>query len=685
MRTLVKSLLFSLVLFATSRADSQWTQIASFQQNIGTYFLNENYGFVFTIGQGESWRATDTLAVYCTTDGGTNWIKMNLGDRNLQNHWGLISSMYFVSPSQGYMSAAPYPYIDYSGYIPEDEMAGIYETLDSGNTWSHISTDTEYGQLYAVGSAIFYPNGYSTDQGKTWVWHPNNSSIIITGNRESLVSQINITSQDLGQTWIEWQNSAGRYTPGESDYAIPHNPNYIFSFDASAPYSNGSIIQRSTDGGYSFFTVWSRDTGNGVAGTNINVGGGDGFVVYVQCGIQDPSVPTRVPANIGLERSTDYGETWTNVGGPDNINFGATLSVTGHGAVVYAVDYQNNLWKTTDGGDGTLSSVVHSTVTTGHTLMAGASGDSLVTKLCDSASLSLWLQFIADKNDYGGLTDVTIDGIDSSIATYSVSSMNYPWSTGQANSAWVTFLPKKPGTYPLTIHTHYTDDDYLDADTTFHVTLVIQPNPSLLDLITNSLYDFGSQKLREAATKRDTFTVAAHGCEQATVDSMIFYPDSTQFKDFSFTNITTSFTPGSIPRSFTLSFKPTIADTERGSIFIYWFDGESAQVDTIRAVGVGVADTLAGVNTVTASNSGAPFSIMGIQPNPAQDEITMQLSGNVQPVIEMYDALGRGQDVRSTSLHNGISVDVTNVPSGIYFVRVSAGGYVQSRSVVVAH
>lgn len=49
-----------------------------------------------------------------------------------------------------------------------------------------------------------------------------------------------------------------------------------------------------------------------------------------------------------------------------------------------------------------------------------------------------------------------------------------------------------------------------------------------------------------------------------------------------------------------------------------------------------------GDSLLLAAMNGRPlFTIESIQPNPAADEIMVQLSGNVQPVIEMYDALGR--------------------------------------------
>ncbi len=79
------------------------------------------------------------------------------------------------------------------------------------------------------------------------------------------------------------------------------------------------------------------------------------------------------------------------------------------------------------------------------------------------------------------------------------------------------------------------------------------------------------------------------------------------------------------------------------------------------------------------------FDVESIVPNPASGNITVSLARQTASPIayELYDALGQrilaGPDVRGTSLQ----LDVSGVPSGIYYLRFSAEGYVQSRSIEI--
>jgi hypothetical protein len=73
-----------------------------------------------------------------------------------------------------------------------------------------------------------------------------------------------------------------------------------------------------------------------------------GCAVYAQ---QEDETPRQ---DKGLLRSTDFGQTWKLVGGPSSQHGHTRISVVGRGAVVFANDGFGNLWKTTNGGDGTM-------------------------------------------------------------------------------------------------------------------------------------------------------------------------------------------------------------------------------------------------------------------------------------------------------------------------------------------
>jgi hypothetical protein len=89
--------------------------------------------------------------------------------------------------------------------------------------------------------------------------------------------------------------------------------------------------------------------------------------------------------------------------------------------------------------------------------------------------------------------------------------------------------------------------------------------------------------------------------------------------------------------------------------------------------------------------TGAPFTIESIVPNPARDEIRVGIrvpgtgvrsagSGIRGIGYELFDALGRdalsGEDVPSM-------LNVSGLPSGVYYLRLSQNGFVQTRRVVI--
>jgi hypothetical protein len=79
------------------------------------------------------------------------------------------------------------------------------------------------------------------------------------------------------------------------------------------------------------------------------------------------------------------------------------------------------------------------------------------------------------------------------------------------------------------------------------------------------------------------------------------------------------------------------------------------------------------------------FSISNIVPNPASTEITIGVvSSTVVPIkYELYDALGAVRASGEIS-SRASTVDVHALPSGMYYLRCSAQGYVQSRSISIA-
>ena len=85
---------------------------------------------------------------------------------------------------------------------------------------------------------------------------------------------------------------------------------------------------------------------------------------------------------------------------------------------------------------------------------------------------------------------------------------------------------------------------------------------------------------------------------------------------------------------------------------------------------------------LAAMNDSLPFYITNIAPNPASSTIEINLSSSALVAYTLFDALGRSVLSNSTSA-SSFSLDVLNVPSGIYYLRVASNNYVQSRSISI--
>ena len=104
-----------------------------------------------------------------------------------------------------------------------------------------------------------------------------------------------------------------------------------------------------------------------------------------------------------------------------------------------------------------------------------------------------------------------------------------------------------------------------------------------------------------------------------------------------------------------------------------------------------------GDSTLVAAMQGQPlFTITSIVPNPARTSLTVTVSGVREPgsgiECELFDALGNSVLTQHSAhfdlLRAGVStqnLDVASLPSGIYFLRLSENGYVQSRQISIEH
>lgn len=89
------------------------------------------------------------------------------------------------------------------------------------------------------------------------------------------------------------------------------------------------------------------------------------------------------------------------------------------------------------------------------------------------------------------------------------------------------------------------------------------------------------------------------------------------------------------------------------------------------------------INGTASTPEITPELTVGVQPNPATDNITITAGGVSSASVQIVDVLGNV--ILKTTISGSKSIDVGEYRNGIYFVTVSAQGTRVSRKVIVRH
>ena len=286
------------------------------------------------------------LRIWRTSNGGLNWIQCQT-----PNGQGRVTSIFMKDNLVGYAS------------IYSDNYS-LWKTLDGGKTWFDITNGQDGPSVcvHATSKALIKTmwtnfgaansGGFSTNDGQTFnntfyqqFGRENINGIAFIDDLNGVVMAGHLPNNfsneipycyytnDGGISW-KWgadvDESWGVYAEKTSNtfYALPEG------------FANAhtTTVRSSTDVGRTWNILY--DFGNTEFTGHI---AGKAGILYVQSVFD------------GLYRSDNGGKTWKNVGGFPSNGRDTRFVVTGcHGEVVYAFDNQGGVWKTTDGGDGTL-------------------------------------------------------------------------------------------------------------------------------------------------------------------------------------------------------------------------------------------------------------------------------------------------------------------------------------------
>jgi photosystem II stability/assembly factor-like uncharacterized protein len=674
-----------------------WTQLPNYilHPNVSPYFVNKDVGFLFSLL---------SPVLYRTTDGGNSWIFIDTFSPDVY-----IQQLYFVSIAHGYLAS----------------LAGIYETTDTGSTWRQIYHSDECYSVYSYGNKVYTFTGgtggavyvygallSTTDDGAHWKTEiPAPSGLrargsemppYIFGNRDSLVfaetfdvngNKYLYHTTNNGNDWASnIIDSVANPTKTLGSFCFPHCSDILRTYTANN-FGDVSSISRSTDFGKTWTDVFPhREIGGWIEGTNC--------AVYVSKADEG--------GKNGLYRSTDRGQNWEYVPGPDidEIDDGdfPNLSVVGGGAVVLVGDVHINIWESVDGGDGLLSeSALASHIDISHDLSNGKK-DTLSLSQCDTGSVRLFYQNISC--NYAGLKQVAVEGLDSS--EYTTLLKHHAYCDGIPDTLLINIHPSIVGVRNVVIKTHFEDDEFYTIDTGFSFTLetpassehtanIFVKSKNIIGQAGDSLEIpiFINSILSNLKTDASTIEIT-YSLNTELLTPLDFIP----IKGITADSI--RMTKGTV--TVTLHFDSSFTfsgETQLGILRCMPYLIDTLETDIALS---GMVHSSGCLSILTDSNS-IRFSLNGcgsktlsdflrgkipellIHPNPAENSIAIESSVTGDANIEIFDELGRVVSNSQSfvfATEKKALMDVSMLAAGTYYLRINFGRMIISKSLVIS-
>jgi hypothetical protein len=328
-----------LVIAATSTPlFATWNQIAQFPQGTvsAMYFFDASHGFIGLSG---------ASSILQTSDGGVTWTGSSIPAFGGRLPW--IGDIWFANNLEGYATN-----------VYGDGTSCLLTTIDGGLTWNegtvlgYACTVRRTSKALIVsrysGNASAPPGiSVSTDNGATFT-----SLFGLGSDGIDFVDDLHGAATGFGQVFqftndggLTWHPSITNFfNEGWGIFGIKGTSTFVavpehFGLDVS------SQVCVSNNYGRDWQVV--GDVGGFHTTGDVKGSGSTFFIQKSSDGKMSGSVE-------GLYRSNDLGRTWKSIGGP-SASYDTRIFVTACGNVLYAADATGGLFRSSDGGDGTLA------------------------------------------------------------------------------------------------------------------------------------------------------------------------------------------------------------------------------------------------------------------------------------------------------------------------------------------